>query len=157
MLQGFYNLTEKIQETLQLDVNVNTVTYGDLFGVDLNKQTIFPLSHFMVTSASLNGRVWVFSINLLCMDLVDEPKDFAKGDPQEFRGNNNEQDVFNTQLAVANRLLELLRRGDLYSELYQIAEGSSPLLEPFVDRFENKLAGWAVSFDVEIPNDMTIC
>ena len=81
----------------------------------------------------------------------------SRSDPQEFRGNNNEQDVFNTQLAVANRLLELLRRGDLYSELYQIAEGSSPLLEPFVDRFENKLAGWAVSFDVEIPNDMTIC
>tara|TARA_R100001377_G_scaffold4680_1_gene2657 strand:+ start:2265 stop:2738 length:474 start_codon:yes stop_codon:yes gene_type:complete len=157
MLQGFYNLTEKIQETLELDVNVKTVSYGDLFSVDLDKQTIFPLSHFMVSSATLNGRVWSFSINLLCMDIVNESKDFATGNPGKFRGNNNEQDVFNTQLAVVNRLLELLRRGDLYSDLYQIAEGSSPFLEPFVDRFENKLCGWTCSFDVEIPNDMTIC
>lgn len=156
-LQGFYNLTKKIQETLQLDVNVSTVTYGDIFDVDLNKQTIFPLSHFMITGATLVGRVWSFNVSLLCMDIVNETKNFAKGDPQEFRGNNNEQDVFNTQLAVANRLLELLRRGDLYSDLYQIAESSSPSLEPFVDRFENRLAGWSVSFDVEIPNNMTIC
>jgi len=91
------------------------------------------------------------------MDLVNESKDFVQGYPEKFRGNNNEQDVFNTQLAVANRLLELLRRGDLYSDLYQISEGSQPTLEPFVDRFDNKLAGWSVSFTVEIPNDMTIC
>ena len=26
-----------------------------------------------------------------------------------------------------------------------------------IDRFENKLAGWACTFSVEIPNDMTIC
>ena len=157
MLQGFYNLTEKIQDTLNLDVNVKTITYGDIFEVDLDKQTIFPLSHFMITGATLVGRVWNFNVNLLCMDLVNESKDFVQGYPEKFRGNNNEQDVFNTQLAVANRLLELLRRGDLYSDLYQIAEGSQPTLEPFVDRFDNKLAGWSVSFTVEIPNDMTIC
>ena len=29
--------------------------------------------------------------------------------------------------------------------------------EPFVDRFENKLAGWAATFDVVVQNDMTIC
>ena len=73
----------------------------------------------------------------------------------EFRGNNNEQDVFNTQLAVANRLLELLLRGDLYVDKYQL--DGDPSLEPFVDRFENKLAGWTVTFNVLIPNDMTIC
>jgi len=157
MLQGFYNLTEKIQDTLNLDVNVKTITYGDIFEVDLDKQTIFPLSHFMITGATLVGRVWNFNVNLLCMDLVNESKDFVQGYPEKFRGNNNEQDVFNTQLAVANRLLELLRSGDLYSDLYQISEGSQPTLEPFVDRFDNKLAGWSVSFTVEIPNDMTIC
>ena len=154
-MQGFYNLSDKIRETLQLDQYVNTVTYGDIFDVDLNKQTIFPLSHFMVTNAVLQESVWNFSISLLCMDIVEENKTFANGIPDEFRGNNNEQDVFNTQLAVANRLLELLLRGDLYVDKYQL-EGD-PTLEPFVDRFENKLAGWTVTFNVLIPNDMTIC
>tara|TARA_R110000796_G_scaffold251820_1_gene384116 strand:- start:585 stop:1049 length:465 start_codon:yes stop_codon:yes gene_type:complete len=154
-MQGFYNLTNKIRETLQLDSFVNTVTYGDIYDVDLNKQTIFPLSHFMVSNATMQSNVWNFSISLLCMDIVDESKNFAEGIPDEFRGNNNEQDVFNTQLGVANRLLELLLRGDLYVDKYQL--DGNPSLEPFVDRFENKLAGWTVTFNVLIPNDMTIC
>jgi len=151
-MQGFYNLTTKIKETLALDAFVNTVTYGDIFEIDLNKQDIFPLSHFIVNSATLNGSVWQFSISLLCMDIVDESKEDVT---DKFLGNDNEQDVLNTQMAVINRLLELLRRGDLYSELYQL-EGS-PTIEPFVDRFENKLAGWTLSMDVLIANNMTIC
>lgn len=151
-MQGFYNLTTKIKETLALDAFVNTVTYGDIFEIDLNKQDIFPLSHFIVNSATLNGSVWQFSISLLCMDIVDESKEDVT---DKFLGNDNEQDVLNTQMAVINRLLELLRRGDLHTELYQL-EGS-PTIEPFVDRFENKLAGWTLTMDVLIANNMTIC
>ena len=151
-MQGFYNLTTKIKDTLALDDFVNTVTYGDIFEIDLNKQDIFPLSHFIVNNATLNGSVWQFSLSLLCMDIVDESKEDVT---DKFLGNDNEQDVLNTQMAVINRLLELLRRGDLNSELYQL-EGS-PSIEPFVDRFENKLAGWTLTFDVLIPNTMTIC
>ena len=151
-MQGFYNITTKIKETLALDDFVNTVTYGDIFEIDLNKQDIFPLSHFIVNNATLNGSVWQFNMSLLCMDIVDESKEDVT---DKFLGNDNEQDVLNTQMAVINRLLELLRRGDLYSDLYQL-EGT-PTIEPFVDRFDNKLAGWTLSFDVLIPNGMTIC
>ena len=151
-MQGFYNITTKIKETLALDDFVNTVTYGDIFEIDLNKQDIFPLSHFIVNSATLNGSVWQFSMSLLCMDIVDESKEDVE---DKFLGNDNEQDVLNTQMAVINRLLELLRRGDLHSDLYQL-EGA-PQIEAFFDRFENKVAGWTLSFDVLIPNDMTIC
>ena len=131
-MQGFYNITTKIKETLALDDFVNTVTYGDIFEIDLNKQDIFPLSHFIVNSATLNGSVWQFNMSLLCMDIVDESKEDVT---DKFLGNDNEQDVLNTQMAVINRLLELLRRGDLHTELYQL-EGA-PQIEPFVDRFEN--------------------
>lgn len=151
-MRGFYNITQKIKDTLALDDFVNTVTYGDIFEIDLNKQDIFPLSHFIVNSATLNGSTWQFSMSLLCMDIVDESKEDVV---DKFLGNDNEQDVLNTQMAVINRLLELLRRGDLREELYQL-EGT-PTIEPFTDRFENKLAGWTLTFDVLIPNDMTIC
>jgi len=154
-MQGFYNLSNKIRETLQLDAYVNTVTFGDIFEVDLNKQTIFPLSHVMISSATMQSNVWNFSVSVLCMDLVDESKTFPEGEPASFRGDNNEQDVMNTQMAVANRLLELLLRGDLYVEKYQL--DGSPQIEFFVDRFENKLAGVTATFNVLIPNDMTIC
>jgi hypothetical protein len=151
-MQGFYNLTTKIKDTLALDAFVNTVTYGDIFEIDLNKQDIFPLSHFIVNTATLNGSTWNFSLSLLCMDLVDESRDDVI---DKFLGNNNEQDVLNTQMAVIGRLMELLRRGDLFTELYQL--DGQPSLEAFVDRFDNKVAGWAVTFNVLVPNDMTIC
>jgi len=153
---NFYNITEKIRKQLQEDQFVNTVTYGDIFQVDLSKQTIFPLSHFQVVSATMQQNVWNFNISLLVMDILDKPKEYRESDDKSiFRGNNNEQDVWNTQLAVANRLLELLYRGDLYVDKFQL--DGQPICEPFTDRFENELAGWEVSFNVLIPNDMTIC
>ena len=154
-MQGFYNVTTKIREELEKDEFCKTVTYGDIFNVDLKKQTIFPLSHFMVNNATLNGNIWTFSFSLLCMDLVDKVKDYAEGDPDYFEGVENEQDVWNTQLAVANRVLEMLRGGDLYDELFQL--DGQPSCQPFVDRFENDLAGWTVDFTIMIPNGMTIC
>lgn len=152
MAQGFYNLTDKLKEELLKDPFVNTVTYGNIFEVDLNKQTIFPLSHFIVNNVVDRGQTLLFNISLLCMDLVDESKDDIKDD---FLGNDNEQDVLNTQLAVANRIGAMLKRGDLYRTKYQLDGDVS--LEPFVDRFDNKVAGWTATFNVVIPNEITIC
>ena len=150
-MKGFYNLTQKIEDSLLEDAFVKTVTYGDIFKVDLTKQTIFPLSHFFIQNGSY-GKVWTFTVSLLCMDLVDYSKEDTT---DQFKGNDNEQDVLNTQLAVINRLLERLARGDIFTELYQLT--GTPTVEPFVDKYDNLLAGWAVTFDVEIENDMTIC
>ena len=86
------------------------------------------------------------------MDIVDESK---LETTDNFVGNDNEQDVLNTQLAILNRLIALLQRGTLYTDKYQV-EGTVGC-EPFVDRFENILAGWVATFDVIIQNDMTIC
>ena len=152
MAQGFYNLTDKLKDELLKDPFVNTVTYGNIFEVDLNKQTIFPLSHFIVNNVVDRGQTLLFNISLLCMDLVDESKDDTV---DEFVGNDNEQDVLNTQLAVANRIGAMLKRGDLYRTKYQLDGEIS--LEPFVDRFDNKVAGWTATFNVVIPNEITIC
>jgi len=151
-MKAFYELTDKIKDTLIAEPFVNTVTFGSLDDVDLNKSTIFPLSHIIVNTATVNSNFITFNISVLSMDVVDESK---KETTDDFIGNDNEQDVLNTQLAVQNRLIALLQRGTLYQEKYQV-EGSVTC-EPFVDRFENKLAGWASTLDIVIQNDMTVC
>lgn len=151
-MKGFYNITDKIKDALQAEPFVNTVTYGSLDDVDLNKQTIFPLSHLIVNNCTVGTNTLVFNISILAMDVVDESKEETT---DGFVGNDNEQDVLNTQLAVLNRVVALLQRGDLYSDKYQVEGAVS--CEPFVDRFENKLAGWAATFDVLVQNDMTVC
>jgi hypothetical protein len=151
-IRGFYLLTDKIKEELQSDDNVNTVTYGDITQVDLDKQTIFPLSHMIVNNVSSGENTLTFNISILAMDVVDFSKDEAS---DTFVGNNNEQDVFNTQLAVLNKLIQKLRIGSLYRDMYQVVGEVS--IEPFRDRFENELAGWTATFDIVIQNDVDVC
>lgn len=151
-MKGFYNVTDKLKEALLAEPFVNTVTFGSLDDVDLNKQTIFPLSHIIVNNTTVGTKTLTFNISILSMDIVDISKDEIE---DIFVGNDNEQDVLNTQLALQTRVLNTLQRGDLYTDLYQIEGDVS--CEPFVDRFENKLAGWAATFDVVVQNDMTIC
>jgi hypothetical protein len=151
-MKGFYQISQAIKDQLDADAFVNTVTIGDIFKVDLNKQTIFPLSHIMINSAAYNGSTFNYSISVLCMDIVDESKEEVE---DIFVGNDNEQDVLNTQQMVATRLLEMLRRGDLFDDGYQLQDGAS--IEYFVDRFENKIAGVTVTMNVIAQNDMTIC
>jgi len=151
-MKGFYNVTDKLKDALIAEPFVNTVTFGSLDDVDLNKQTIFPLSHIIVNNTTVGTKTLTFNISILSMDIVDISKDEVE---DIFVGNDNEQDVLNTQLALQTRVINTLQRGDLYTDLYQI-EGDVNC-EPFVDRFENKLAGWAATFDVVVQNDMTIC
>lgn len=151
-IRGFYLLTEKIKDTLLSDLNVNTVTTGDITEVDLNKQTIFPLSHMIVNNVTSSENTLGFNISILSMDIVDQSKDEVT---DIFLGNNNEQDVLNTQLAVLNKLVQKLRIGQLHRDLYQVL--GDVTLEPFMDRFENQVAGWTATFDVIIQNDINVC
>ena len=151
-IRGYYLLTQAIKDALLSDINVNTVTEGDLFDIDLSKQSIFPLSHLIINSVTAQESVLRFNISILSMDIVDESKEPTT---DIFIGNNNEQDVLNTQLAVLNKLVQVLRRGDLYNDKYQL-DGVA-CLEPFVDRFEYKVAGWTATFDIFVNNDIEIC
>ena len=149
---NYFDIIDKLKTHFDNDVLVNTVTQGNLFDIDLSKQTIFPLVHIIVNTASLEGNVVRYNISILAMDIVDIAKDEEEN---KFDGNDNELYVLNTQLQVLTRCYELLLRGDLWTDKFQI--DGNPTCEPFVDRFENKLAGWTMTTDILIPNGMTIC
>jgi len=150
--RGFYVITNKIEDILIEDNNINTVTYGDISDVDLNKQTIFPLAHVIVNSITSGEQTLSFNVSILAMDVVNVEKNATKN---WYRGNTNEQDILNAQFKVLNTLLQKIRIGSLFREGYQIIGDVS--FEPFTDRFENLLAGWAATFDIMINNDQEVC
>lgn len=151
-MTGFYYLVSTLRDYLKALGFINTVTTGDIYEVDLAKQTLYPLVHIIVNNATPKENSLTFNISVLFMDIVD----LSKSDTTDvFENNDNLLDVLNTQLGLANRMITDLRRGNLYDDQVQI-EGDA-LCEPFTDRFENKVAGWTVTFDLNIPNDMTIC
>lgn len=152
VMNGFYRVLDTIKDTLQADTNCNTVTYGDITQIDLSKQTIFPLSHIIVNSVTSGENIMTFNLSILAMDIVDVSKDEVT---DIFVGNDNEQDVLNTQLTVLNKIIQKLRIGSLYSDKYQVQGDVS--LEPFRDRFENQIAGWTATMDIIIENDVNVC
>ena len=151
-VRGFYQLTETIKEELLKDVNVNTVTTGDITDVNLNKQDIFPLSHIIINNVVVNEQTLDFNISVLACDIVNQSKLETE---DIFKGNNDVQNILNTQLAVLNRLIQRLRMGQLHQDMYQLT--GSPSLDPFYDRFENQLAGWTATMSIQIYNDIYIC
>ncbi len=150
-VRGFYLVTEFIEEQLLADSNVNTVTYGAIEDIALEKQNIYPLSHMNVLNAVPQENQIVFTISVIAMDCVDVSKE-AKQDI--FTGNNNEQDVLNTQCAVLTKLASLIRRNRFDNGFDLVGD---PTLEPFTDRFPQQVAGWVLTFDIAIANDVYLC
>lgn len=151
-MNGFYYVIHKLRDYIKETGFVNSVSTGDIFEVDLVKQTIYPLSHIIVNNASPKEFVTSYNISILFMDIVEISKDLPVN---LFDNNTNMLDILNDQITIAQRLVSSLKRGDLFSNLIQI--DGDPLCEPFTDRFENKVAGWTLTFDIIVPNNMTIC
>jgi len=151
-MNGYYSLLSQLKTHFDTDVLTNTVTQGNIFAVDLGKQTIFPLVHIMVNQITLNDNVLTANVTLLCMDNVSQRKEEA---PNNFENADNEIDVLNTTFLILNRAFEKLKHGTMWDNMYKLR--GAPTCEPFTERFENYLAGWAMTFDVDYPNDMDVC
>jgi len=153
-MKTYYKVTEALRDSLLQDGIVNNCSTGDIFNVDLNKRTIFPLAHVIVNSVaeSTTGNTNLFNVSVLLMDVCDISSDEST---DLWLDNDNEQDIFNTQFEVGKRFVESMRRGDLYTLGYQLNGNAN--YEAFSDRFENKLVGWTITFNVEAANDTTIC
>ena len=149
----FYNLLDNIKDHLRSNPNVTTVTFGDIMDVDLNKTTMFPLSHMMVSDMTFSDHIVTATLDLLFLDIVDDNREETT---DSFLSNNNLQDILNTQLAVGNLLQSSLRRGELFTNKLQVL--TNVTARPFYDRFENQLAGWAFTISIQLPNtNVSIC
>lgn len=154
-MTSIYDVITTIKTFLRNHPIVNYVTYGDITQVDLNKTTMFPLSHFFVRNVSMTEHTLRVTVSLLFLDIVDYTKEFNGDDIGDRQDASNLIDVYNTQLQIANALVSDLRRGDLYRDKYQLV--GNPLCEPFKDRFENELAGWSLEVTIDIPNNISVC
>lgn len=147
----FYDLLDKIKTQLQADDFVNTVNFGGIDDILLQKQDIYPYSHILINSATYEGATIRFNMSVISMDIVNISNDEVT---DIFVGNDNLHDILNTQLAVQTRMLEVLRRGADYHTYF--FDGNADL-EHFTDRFEHGVAGWTSTFDILVNHAMTKC
>lgn len=142
---AFYDLVDTIKDTLLQDENVNKVTYGDITEVATEKSTTYPLAHMVVNNVVVRDNIFTFNLTVACMDIIDYTKNEV----------DNEMDIFNTQLAVVTRLILLLKRHNMRGSGFQLI--GEPTTESFKHRFEDEVAGWDVTFDVNVIQDLNVC
>jgi len=149
---GYYDLTTVLKTALLEDEFVNTVTKGKTDRIDIIKQTLFPLAHVRVENVNHESPALRFSISIELLDILDINNDQTN---DRFSYNDNEDDILNTQLAVGLRLVERFRRGDLFTDDYQL--DGEPNYEPIHNEYENGLSGWRLTLDILYNHEMTIC
>jgi hypothetical protein len=153
-MDNFYRLLEQIKNIASNSEFTNMVSFGDITDVDLGKRSNFPLVHILVDNANITEKTIDFTVKILACDIVDQVKKKVSNDV--FYGNNNVQDILNSQLYVITLLVNKLKRLDLSdTEFLRVEE--DVLVEPFLDRFENELAGWEATITIKTMNNVSIC
>jgi len=155
-MREFYLITQAIHSWLESTVGINTVNYGDVFSVDLQKQSIFPLANVNVTGVDFQENFLVFNINILFMDIANTEEKNLKDTKEPFLGSDNKHYVLNSLLGIANKLQLELKKGSLNEDGYNLDSEISAAV--FEDRFENLLTGWSVDYAIQVPNgEIDIC
>lgn len=143
---NFYELIDLLKELIEENSFTNKITFGDISDVDLNKDTTFPLLHIMLEEAVIQEKTIDYRLNIIAADVVDIiDQDLGV---EDFYGNDNTQDILNTQLTVVTELINALRKLDLVANNYSRIEDAATAT-PFRDRFENEIAGWETSITLK--------
>jgi len=69
-----YDLLDKLKDELRLNKHVNSVSFGDITEVNLNKTDIFPLTHLNISNAVISSNTITFTLQVLCADILDYNK-----------------------------------------------------------------------------------
>ena len=151
-MKSFYNVIDSIKTAVNAEPFNNNVSFGDIADIDLSKQSIFPLAHIMVNNMTVEQQHVSFNVTLFLMDLVDVSKE---PDTSLFLGNDNTQDVLNTQAALATRVIRVLQKSNLYKQDFELPNAAS--CEPFTERFDSAVTGWVFTLPIIIENEYNTC
>ena len=142
-----YNqIVKKFEDVITANKFVKTFVAGDIYEIDL-KETTYLYAHLSIENAAFDNAQLTYSFRLYIMDIVDKSE-------------NNEYDVLSDTLQVINDVVNEFRNGSTTFGLatmqnYQIQDNIT--CEPFTERFDNEVAGWAANIDVTVINHFNAC
>tara|TARA_R110001632_G_scaffold106562_1_gene216081 strand:- start:54 stop:542 length:489 start_codon:yes stop_codon:yes gene_type:complete len=141
-------LYEVFEEAFSLEPQLTTITFGDIFEVDLAKNSIYPIMHVSTDTASYDTGSLTYSFQVIVMDLVNKDE-------------NNEHDVLSDMLEVIGNIISHIRNSALVSEVDDfrntIRLQDSISCEPFTERFDNEVTGWTANISIEVEFNASAC
>lgn len=148
-MNSLFALTDAIKNELDSNVLLNSVTYGDVDEIELLKSNRYPLAHVGISTGTISDATSEINLSVIFIQQVDDVKE------QEDSFNDSELYAQNNMLSAATRLVQVLKRGDLYQQGFQLNEDAT--VEFFGDRFTDRVAGVTVDMTVTIKNQASVC
>ena len=122
---------------------IATTTTGDIWKIDLAKNTKFPLFHINPINVTTGQSTLTYNFQLFVMDSVTEKENWTEANIQSANYLSNEQEVMSSCLQICVDIIGMMRHSkwqgagelDIDDPVY-FTEGEYTL-EPFQERFDN--------------------
>ena len=164
----YNNAIDTLKQLGEEHKQIHTITTGDIYDIDLAKNTLFPLFHINPVSVTTGDSELVYNFQLFIMDMVSEKSEWQTKQhsllTKLVNTKNNEQEVFNQCLEIATDFIGMLRHSsrqslegtnDINAPLYFTQDQFT--IEPFSERFDNLCCGWVFNIGVKVMNDFDTC
>ena len=166
--KSYNNVINTLARLGEYHEQISSVSVGDIYDIDLSKQTLFPLMHINPIGVSTGESELLYTFQIFLCDLVSEKDNWqtyrALGLTKLVDFKNNEQEVYNQQLAIAVDIISMMRHS-IQQSLAGVNDINAPLyftqdqfsLEPFAERFDNMLCGYVFELGIKVMNDFDAC
>lgn len=146
----YNNVIDTLKNLGTNHLQISTTTVGDIFDIDLEKNTLYPLMHLNPVNVTTRRTELVYNFQVFIMDLV-EPD------------GSNEQEVYSDVLQICIDIIGILSNSkwqaqlalDINAPVY-FAEGDFTL-EPFKERFDQSVTGWVFNLGITVQNSFQTC
>ena len=149
--KDYNNTIDTLKKLGEQHYMIKTITTGDIWEVDLAKNSYFPLMHITPVNAVAGTHQMTLNFQIFIMDLV-------------FPDLSNEQEVLSDCLQICNDLIGTFKNGESLllsnqglEDIPKYFTDGDISLEPFTERFDNAPTGWVFTLPVIIENEYNTC
>lgn len=146
----YNNVIDTLKALGEKHNQIKTTTVGDIFDIDLEQNTLYPLMHLNPLSVNTRRTELVYNFQVFIMDLVNDD-------------NSNEQEVYSDVLQMCVDVISILTNSKWQAQLQldidapvYFAEGDYTI-EPFTERFNQAVTGWVFTISVVVENTFQTC
>ena len=159
----YNNVIDTLKQLGDQHEQIATTTTGDIWKIDLAKNTLFPLFHINPVNVATGQSELIYNFQLFVMDAVTEKENWTEANFQSADYLSNEQEVTSTCLQICVDIISMMRHSqwqgagelDINDPVY-FTDGEYTL-EPFQERFDSLLTGWVFSIGIVVQNDFSAC
>lgn len=152
----YYNTLNYFKTIMKNHPSINHVTQGDNFGVDTKEFPMYPVGNVLLTNATFGTNITTYEVQLIVADktqtLANESDPITNEQDIPYYGIDDVVDIHANTLSIINDLTSYTQRS---LDGFEINGDIS--CTPFVDRFNNGLAGWSADFELTVHNDKNRC